>query len=158
MIRPNSLRALARADSGQAIVEMAIVAPLMILLAVVAIDVGRYLFQGIEVGNAARAAVQYGAQNATTATNAAGMTSAAQADARDIGPLAVTSSTYCTCDSIPGTAYDGCLKMPACPAGDHVDLYVKAMTSETFTPVVAYPGIPNPITITRTATQQVTPP
>lgn len=158
MIRRLPLRALRRADSGQAIAELAIVAPLMILLVVAAIDIGRYMFQGIEVGNAARAGVQYGAQNATTAINATGMANAAQADAHDIGTLSVTASNYCTCDGAPGTTYDGCTGMPACPTGDHVDLYVKVIASETFTPVIAYPGIPNPVTISRTATQQVTPP
>lgn len=155
MTFPTMLR---RAGRGQALVEMAFVAPLLILLVIGAIDFGRYLFQGIEVGNAARAGVQYGAQNAVTSMNAAGMATAAQNDAHDIGPLAVTASYYCTCDGSPGTEYVSCSGMPACAAGDHVDLYVKVLASETFTPLIAYPGMPNPVTIARTATQQVTPP
>src|SRR5215472_6795855 len=50
-----------RPDSGQSFIEMALITPLLLLLVVGVIDMGRYAYIGILVGNAARAGAAYGA-------------------------------------------------------------------------------------------------
>ncbi|GAC1548613.1 MAG: hypothetical protein NVS3B16_21710 [Vulcanimicrobiaceae bacterium] len=152
----------AGADSGSAILELALIAPLLVLLAVGTVEVGTYMYDGIEVGNGARAGVQYGAQGSTSSLPAtyldtAGIIAAAQADAKQITltrPTVSDVTTYYTCDSAPGTQYAA---TPTCPATDHVDTYVQVVAAGTFTPFLALPGIPSTLTITRTAVQQVTP-
>ena len=52
------------AQRGQALVEFALVAPVMLLLLLVAVDFGRVLFSFIAVNNAAREGAQYAAEHA----------------------------------------------------------------------------------------------
>lgn len=144
-------------DSGVAILELALVAPLLIVLTLGVVEVGLYARVGIEVGNAARAGVQYGAQSKTTAQDAAGITAAAQNDAHEVASLSVTPSYYCTCDAVPGTHYASCASVPACATGDHQDEYVEVVATKTFVPLVKIAGLPSSLTVTKTATQQVSP-
>lgn len=147
----------AQAQSGQAVVELVVIVPLLLLLMLGAVDFGRYVHDGIEVGNAARAGVQYGAQSVVASTDTTGIIAAAQSDAPDIAGLSITASNYCTCDKAAGTQYAGCTGMPSCASSDHRDIYVAVVATRTFTPLVPYPGVPNPLLISRTASQQVTP-
>ena len=144
-----------RRQAGQALPELVLIVPALLLIMLGAVDFGQYMHDGIEAANAARAGVQYGAQSMLTAGDVSGITSAVQSDASDISSLSVSATTYCTCDGAPGTQYP-CSAMPACGAGDHADLYVQVVVSKTFTPLVAYPGLHN-VTVSRVAVQQVTP-
>src|SRR5688572_27017420 len=56
-----------RSISGSAIVELAVVGPLLVLMVLGVADFGRVLYTSIILSHAARAGAQYGAQtNATT--------------------------------------------------------------------------------------------
>ncbi len=72
-----------RADSGQAIIEMMILLPIFLVLMIGTVEFGRLAYAYIEVADAARAGVQYGAQNRATASDTAGMQQAALNDAPD---------------------------------------------------------------------------
>ena len=48
---------------GQALVEFTLLVPILLLLVVVAVDFGRLFFTYVEVNNAAREGVAYGANN-----------------------------------------------------------------------------------------------
>lgn len=74
-------RKLQRAERGQALIEMALVAPLLIILLLGIIEVGRYAELAIVVSDAARTGAVYGAQNLGAAVDTNGITNAAQADA-----------------------------------------------------------------------------
>src|SRR5262245_16005241 len=96
-----------RCRRGQAVVEVAIAAPLLAFLLVAAADFARVFFLWIELNNAARAGVQYGAQSLIFAADTDGMKNAAASDASGITGM-TTTATLCTC--ISGTS------VPACPA------------------------------------------
>lgn len=135
-ISPNKLTgALRSAGRGQAIAELALIAPLVLILLIGAAEVARYANFSILVANAARAGVQYGSQNLVTATDTAGMQSAAQADAQDAG-MTATASSYCICAN--GTA--STCQSADCP-NSHRLTYVKVDTSETYQSMLHYPGI-----------------
>ncbi len=53
-------------EAGTSLVEMALLTPLLALLLMGTIDVGRLAYLSIQVSNGARAGVQYGAQNSST--------------------------------------------------------------------------------------------
>ncbi len=74
------IRRFLRADRGAAIIEFAIVTPVLIALLLGTIEVGRYTYMGIVAAHAAHAAVQYAAQNPTTALNVTAIKNAATAD------------------------------------------------------------------------------
>lgn len=146
-------------DDGAAIVELALVAPFLILLTIGIIDIGRFARESITIGNAARAGAQYGAYTSTNSTDTVGIASAAQSDATDIALAAtdVSSSTYCSCGGTPGVTVTDCNPTPTCANSDHIDLFVRVTVSKSFTSLITYPGIPTTHTLTKTATQEISP-
>jgi TadE-like protein len=91
---------------GQSAVELALLAPVLILLLLAAADFSRVYYASIEATNAARADVQYGAQSITTASDTAGMQQAALNDASNLSGLTATASNFCECP--PGTSHVIC--------------------------------------------------
>lgn len=86
-----------RSVSGAAIVELAVVAPLLLLMVLGVADFGRVLYTSIILSHAARAGAQYGAQTNGTTGDSAGIREAAIQEAQDIGPIDVTSQQVCEC-------------------------------------------------------------
>ena len=67
-------RALRSGEAGGALVETALTAPVLVLLVLGAVEFARVACAAIEVTNAARAGVAYGAQNGGTASDTPGIT------------------------------------------------------------------------------------
>jgi Flp pilus assembly protein TadG len=163
-----------RSQSGQALLEAALVTPLLLALLVGTIELGRYAYIGILVGNAARAGAAYGAQGLARSADATGIQLAADNDFQSNGQLVSTLTvcggfgvdpnapcggggqyTACGCDS-GGTitiAPAGCGDSTCSTGHWVVRVWVKA--SGTFTPLFNYPGISNSITIVRTCILRV---
>src|SRR5579864_8958993 len=80
---------------GQGAVELALLAPILVLVLVIAADFSRVFYMSIETANAARAGVQYGAQSTTKASDTAGMQQAALNDAANLSGLTATASNFC---------------------------------------------------------------
>lgn len=121
-------RTLRRADGGQALAEMAIIAPLLAALLVGLVEVGRYASFAIMVSNAARAGVQYGAQNLVTAADTTAMQNAATADGQNIAGLTAVATQFCKCAD--GSA-SSCL--PTDCSSSHRLVYVQVDTTGSFT-------------------------
>jgi Flp pilus assembly protein TadG len=150
-------------NRGQALLETAILVPFLLLLMIGVIDIGRYTYQAIEVGNSARAGAEYGSQNIGTALDYSGMQAAAVADAGNSKFVAtagcttysatcnVIASSMCVCAS---GATSVCLATD-CPAPDHRLVYVSVESVDTFTSYFNYVGIPSSRKIDRTMTMQV---
>src|ERR1700730_16367545 len=71
-------------ERGQSLVELPVVVPLLLLLLVGIIEIGRFAFYSILVSNAARAGAQYGAQSLATAGDTTGISTAGTNDATGI--------------------------------------------------------------------------
>lgn len=139
-------------EAGQAVVEFALVMPLLALLLMGGAELARLAHAAIEVSNAAKAAVQYGAQNRATAGDTAGMLTAARNDAsgQGLSGLTLSASTSCTCSD--GTA--STCKSTDC-SGSHIEAILTVNTQATFDPVIHLPGLPTTYTLTGHATQKV---
>lgn len=177
-------------ESGQSLVELAFVTPLLLLLAVGVIEMGRYMYIGILVGNAARAGAAYGAAEPGGGPSGTGIQDAACADFNsnlpgitcsgyeNTSPPAPPSPTGLTANQLVVTWYQSCgcdnggqvatltngraycdnvppADMSAC-TGKWVAL-INVQATGKFTPLVPFPGIPNPITISKTASLRVSP-
>lgn len=135
-------RRIDRCDAGQALVEAAVIAPVLLIILMGVIDFGRFAYDGIVLANAATAGVQYGAQNFVNASDILGMKNAANTD----------------CQSLCGTGTSARFFTTAMPGSTTVRRsYVEVTTSATYAPIVAYPGIPASIPLQRTADRQVSP-
>jgi Flp pilus assembly protein TadG len=133
----NAARSLAACESGSALAEMAIVLPLLVLLLIALIEIGRYGDYTIRAGNAARAGVQYGAQNTIAAEDFTGMQNAATNDAQSPPGFTATASNFCTCA-------DGSTSTCAttdCP-GSHMIEYVQVLTTGSLSSITNFPGLP----------------
>ncbi len=130
-------RSLAECESGSALAEMAVVLPMLVLLLIALIEVGRFGDYTLRAGNAARAGVQFGAQNTITAMNNAGMQDAATSDAAEGAMFNATASHFCTCadGSTSTCAADDC-------PNSHRILYVQVLTTGSFPSLTNFPGLP----------------
>lgn len=152
-----------RAQAGVALVEFALVVPLLALVLIGIVEFGRFMYYSIVVGNAANAGAEYGAQSysyaAQTGTSG-GIAQAAIADAQNnIQAITANATDVCACwDDSAGT------ESPAppnatqcgqsCTSGVPVT-YVQVVTSGSYAPMFQYPGIPSTFSISATAYMRV---
>jgi PKD repeat protein len=80
---------------GQALVEFAIILPVLLFLLVIAIDFGRLFFTYVQVNNAAREAANYGASAPTDTATISARASGEKNSQAQRGENAITVSTSC---------------------------------------------------------------
>jgi Flp pilus assembly protein TadG len=154
---------LRRGESGGSLVETALTLPVLVTLILGAVEFARLAYTSIEVSSAARAAVSYGAQSASTVTDSAGMTTVAGDDAPDLAGLSTTVGTSGICSN--NTACTGATSGtapgsgPTCQNTDcstsQVETILTVTTSASITPLVKLPGFRGPYTVTGRAVQKV---
>ena len=136
-----------RSDAGTSLIEMAVVLPLLVLMVLGVADFGRMLYHAITLSHAARAGAAYGAQGNGFAGSVAGIQQAAEAEAQNISPIVVTSERLCECT---GGASVSCTTS-SCGGYGAPRAFVEVTATQTFTTLVAYPGIPDTVPLSRTA-------
>lgn len=126
--------------SASSAVELALLLPLLVFLLLVTVDFARLYYNYTIVTNCARNGALYGSDpTAATESPYANLQDAAQADAQNnnLASLPSVSSTNGTDES--GNAY------------------VEVTVSYPFTTISSYPGLPNPINLSRTVRMRVAP-
>ena len=141
MIRRRRLNARNRSDRGQALVELAMIAPVLIILMLGVIDYGRVYFAYISVTNGARIGADYAAIGPTQAADTAAIKAAALGDTTDLLNLSPTNPevTVVTASDSQGS------------------LYADVTMTYTFTTLFPWPGLPTSIDIERTVRSRVAP-
>lgn len=144
------LRTLRAGQAGGALIETALTVPLLIILILGAVELAQVAYASIEVANAARAAVAYGAQNGGTAGDTTGITYAATHDAANVPSLTVATPTisYICSD---GTAATG---LPTDCANSHIEETLTVNTQATISSIVHLPGLPTSYTLHGQATEK----
>ena len=158
-----TVRARWRTDAGGALVELALVLPVLILVFVGTVDFGRVFYASQSLTNAARAGAQYGAASPAQSGDFAGMEATAVAATNTTG-ITAAASRLCQCASDTGvfsatTPVANTCTAPAavsCPGGGHLVITVTVTTTKTFTTIMAggLPGFMQSMTLTRSATQR----
>jgi Flp pilus assembly protein TadG len=154
--------------SGSALVEVALAAPLFLLMLTGAFELGRVAHFAIEVQNAARAGASFGGENAgnSTSVNASSIpyvTLAAQNDAPDLANLTVTPGTACVCETLttgstptysPSSGTVACTDptITACTGSSstvtyRVVSYVTVSTQATINPIFSVKALPGSYTL-----------
>jgi|SRR5665213_206441 len=142
-------------ESGQALVELGLVAVFILIpILIGAGEFARAAYAYIEVSNAARAAVQYGAQNGATALDSNGMLTAAKNDyAFDANNLTLLTSSYvCSCSDTGSSVT--CTDATAC-SGAHIEKTLTVQTHATFNPGFYEPFLSQTFLINGVAVQKV---
>lgn len=131
---------------GAAAVELAVVAPTLILMIMGAWDFGRAFQENARLESAARAGAQFGVYSIANAADTAGIVLAARTDAGDHNSeLTITAAQVCECAD--GSSVD----CSATCTGEAPRLYISVQVGEQFSTLFPYPGISNPITLSQQA-------
>jgi Flp pilus assembly protein TadG len=144
-----------RADRGQGLVELALTLPFLMFILLGGAEFARFAWASIETANAARAGVQYGAQTNVTASDNAGITTAALNDGVNLSGLTATPSHSCACSTAPSTTLVCSTALGSCASPAIVLEYVQVSTSSTIRPLFHWPGMPTTFTATGSAIMQV---
>jgi Flp pilus assembly protein TadG len=152
MIARTRVRIGGGSECGSALVELAVVLPLLVLILVAAADFARVFYTANVLTSAARAGAQWGARTSSSYTDASGMQTIALSITN--GNLsgtaaAVTPSHTCQCVLDTGAAGSG--DCATCTTG-HVMIRVTVSVSKTFIGIIPWPGVPSNVPITRSAT------
>lgn len=151
-----------RRQSGQSLMEFAMLLPILLALSIGVIEIGRYAYISILVSNAARAGAAFGSLSLSRSADPSGISTAANNDFANNGQtgLRVSSSDSCGCDSAGTITSQACTStsttLPAsyCSSG-HWVVRVNVTASGTFNALFHYPGIPASMTVSKTATLTV---
>ncbi len=112
--------------------------PIFTVILLGAAEISRVAYAGIEVTNAARAGVQYGAQTHATAADTNGIKLAATSDGANVGSLTANVTVFCTCSN--GTSITCANSATTCTA--RTFQYVRVDTSVTLDPIIHAPALP----------------
>jgi len=147
---------------GAALIEFALVTPLLIMVLIGLIEVGRLAYFSIEVANAAHAGAQYGAISYKNA-GGSGMGVAAQKDGQNgVAHLQTTADYVCACwnpstaAETPSTPTQAACGVP-CSNGGHTVTYAQVSVTGTMHALFNYTalGLPAQWAVTRVATMRV---
>lgn len=137
-------------EDGQGLVETAVALSLFSLILLGVAEMGQVAYTSIEVSNAAKAGVQYGAQSGYTAPDSTGIQNAAAAEAPNLSGLIATPSTSCICSNGSPSS---------CGNGDcstsHIEEILTVNTQYTLTPMIRLPALPSSFTLRGQAVQKV---
>jgi Flp pilus assembly protein TadG len=148
------MKSILRSERGTSLIEFAVILPVFALLLVGLIELGRFTYFWIVAEHAARAGVQYGAQNLATASDAAnnlGATDAAAMTDAQISGWTAKSSLACTLNGASAP----------CPANNsnavspNLVYYVQVQVTGTIHSLFNYPGLPHTMTVSVTQDQRV---
>lgn len=136
---------LARACDGSFAVELALLAPVLILLVGGMLDYGAMTYQSMALQSAARSAAEY---LRTHPSDVAGANAVA-AEASSLQPqgLVVNAGSACEC---PGGAAVACANF--CAGGALPNLYLAVTVTQDFAPLLPYPWVAGPVVLRGAAT------
>ena len=136
-------------ERGQALVELSVALGLLVLILLGAIEFGQVAYTSIEVANAAKAGVQYGAQNYGTALDSTGIQNAVAAAAPDLSGVSTNIGYACVCSD--GSA-STCLNTDC--SGSHLEETVTVSTQYTVQPIIRMPAFASSFTLKGQASQK----
>ena len=142
-----------RNDTGQSLVELALMFPIFILLLIGAAEFGRLAYAAIEVSNAARAGASYGSLSRSRAADLTNIELVASADAANLTGVTATATNFCACST--GGTITCSTALTDCPSPARVIDYLQVNTSATFDPLFHLSGLPTTFALSGQAIMRV---
>lgn len=142
---------LPQAVGGTASVEFALLAPVLVFLLIGIFDYGKAAYEAMQVQDAAQAGAEYALrygwnsgniENAVTSTTTSISVSATPAPTQSCGCVSGTSIVSASCGS-------------ACSGGGTAGTYVTVSAQAPYSPILSYPGISLPSTLTAQTTVRI---
>jgi Flp pilus assembly protein TadG len=156
---PTTLRALLRSPPrGAAIVEFALILPFLIWLMLLLFDLGFGAYQLMQVHAAAEAGAQYAAIKYPGGIWTPGQIAAiaaAVASATGTGGIAAIPAPSQVCGCPDGGVFTLKVSCGSCPSGSPAGVYASVSAQVSYSPVLPYPGLPDPLTLTGQAYRRI---
>ena len=124
---------------GSALTEGALVLPVLILLCLATIDLGRVFVDAISLSDAAAAGAFYGAQDPLRAVDLSDVESRASTNGGQLNAFSATAQTFCGCPD--GSQVD--CRTGSCGVYGHPRMYSKVTGSSTFESITGLFGVGN---------------
>lgn len=149
-----SLHRFWKDDSGVAMVEYALLVPILSVLMIGIVDFGMFINEKMELDDLARSSVQYvlqgGDYNSIQSEVIAHSDIYNKVDPQELTVTVTPPSQSCECSG--GTTI--ACSSGTCPSGDYKRGFVTVTITATYKPIVAWPGIAANKTMTGTAKMQ----
>ncbi len=141
--------------SGAGAIEFAFLAPLLILMAMLTIDLGLGGYRQMQVQNAAQAGATYALYNYSynTYSNQNIMTAVTSATSSSGISASPSPAQYCGCPGDDGLTTATC--GTTCSNGQAAGTYVSVYATTTYHTLVSYPGVPDSFVFNAQATVRV---
>lgn len=137
-------------ERGNAMLELAVVVPVLLLVMLGTADLGRVFFAAVTAVGGAHSGALYGSMSVARASDSSGVTNAALLDTQDLSGTTVAVTKYCQC----GLGTPAPCPM-SCSTSSPMRVYVKVTTQKTYSTVAPYPGIPASVPLATTAVFRV---
>ena len=121
---------------GTALVEFALVSPLLLLLLAGVLNYGQALRTATSVATAARSGAQYGSRNLANSLDTTGIRNAAVNSTPDIHNLTVTSQRTCQCSG------GGAVSCSGTCTGGSMEVYVQVTAQAVTSSIFSYASLP----------------
>ena len=142
---PSALRALLlRPPRGAAIVEFALVLPFLLLLTIGLFDLGFGAYQTLQVHAAAEAGAQYAVRHDWDAS----AIQTAVTSATGASGIAATPAPSQVCGCPDGGIFTPRPSCGTCPDGSPAGVYASVSARLSYSPMLPYPGLPDPLVLT----------
>jgi len=149
---------LGAGTAGVSTIEFVFVASMLAILAVGSLDFGMGLWQAMEVGNAARAGAEYASVNASSLMSSWSTSGISSAVTHATGLSSVQASPApsksCACaNTASGLVAATCGS--TCSGGNPAGTYVTVNAQASYSTVLSYPVLSNPMTLTASAVARI---
>ena len=140
-----------RRRSGNAAMELAFIAPTLVVMMVGIADYGMALYRDMQVQHAAQAGAEYAIRNGFNATSI----TAAVTGATAFAGVAASPAPVKSCGCPSGTTITTATCGSTCTAGSTAGVYVTVSAQGTYTTILPYPGIANSFTLNAASTVRI---
>jgi Flp pilus assembly protein TadG len=142
------LRRAAAAEDGMAAIEFGILSTVMMIFLIIAVDLGMSAYSAMQVQTSAQSGAEYAAAHtfdATAISNA--VTNSTSATGISASPA---PTKFCGCPSSTGVTTATCSS--TCADGSIAGNYVRVTATRSYSTMISYPGMSNPLVQTTTTT------
>ena len=142
------LRSAVVAEDGMAAIEFGILSAVMMIFLICAADLGAAGYSAMQVQTSAQSGAEYASAHtfdATAISNA--VTNSTSASGISASPA---PAKFCGCPSASGVATATCGS--TCADGSIAGNYVRVTATRSYSTMIAYPGMPNPLVQTTVTT------
>ena len=134
-------RTRGRRERGQSLVELALITPVFLILALGVIDYGRVYFAYVSVTNGARTGADYASASTAQAADLDGITAAALTETSELLDTSVDNPDVTVATGTDGNGID----------------YADVTMTYTFSTLISWPGLPDSINVQRTVRTSISP-